>query len=148
MKSIQYMKAAVAALALLGAATLAAAPSQAAALSPAAKAAFAKVVASPTADELAVLKLMEQVVPGSLQALASIVKSSPDTATLAANVEAYTALNPSLLAVIENGVAAFVVDPRLATVAASANCSADAANAHSMVRIWCGLPSLDPYPAP
>jgi len=70
----------------------------------------------------------------------------PDVATLAANVEAYTALNPSLLAVIENAVAAFAADPRLAPAVAATNCSTDVASIHSLVRIWCGLPSLDPYP--
>jgi hypothetical protein len=31
-------------------------------------------------------------------------------------------------------------------IAAETNCSADVASTHSLVRIWCGLPSLDPYP--
>jgi hypothetical protein len=43
-------------------------------------------------------------------------------------------------------VAAFAADPRLAPIVAASNCSADVASIHSLVRIWCGLPSLDPYP--
>jgi hypothetical protein len=145
MKSMEYLKAAAAALALFGAATLAT-PGDAAVLSTAAKATLVNIVNSPTADEHAVIALLEQVTPGSTQALATMVKTAPDVATLAANVEAYTALNPSLLAVIENAVAAFAADPRLAPAVAATNCSTDVASIHSLVRIWCGLPSLDPYP--
>jgi len=145
MKRMQYLKAAVAALALIGTAALAT-PGQAATLSASAKATLVNIATNPTADEQSILKLMEQVAPGSTQALANLVRTSPDTATLAANVEAYTALNPSLLAVIENAVAAFAADPRLAPAVAATNCTADVASIHSLVRIWCGLPSLDPYP--
>ena len=147
MKKSQYMKAAVAALALLALAALAA-PSQAAVLSPAAKATLAKVAASLTPEEQAIVTRLEQVAPGSLLAFVTMVKNSPDTATLAANVEAYTALNPSLLALYENALAAFAADPRLAGLAVPAACTADTANIHSMVRIWCNLPALEAYPAP
>jgi hypothetical protein len=148
MKKTHYMKAAVAALALLGAATLAAAPSQAAALAPSVRSAIAKVANSPTADEQVVITRLEQVAPGSTQALVNMILNAPDTQTLAANVEAYTALNMSLLALYENLFAAVVADTRLAkqVAAAAATCTADTANVHSLVRIWCNLPSLDPYP--
>jgi len=145
MKSMEYLKAATAALALLGAAALAT-PGDAAALSTAARATLVNVATGPTADEQAIIKLLEQVTPGSTQALATMIKTSPDVGTLATNVEAYTALNPSLLAVIENAVAAFAADPRLASAVAATDCSADVASIHSLVRIWCGLPPLDPYP--
>ena len=145
MKNMQHLKAAAAALALLGTAALAT-PGQAAVISASAKAAFANVANSPTAGEQAIIALLEQVTPGSTQTLVKMVKTSPDVATLATNVEAYTALNPSLLAVIENAVAAFAADPRLAPAVAATNCTADVASIHSLVRIWCGLPSLDPYP--
>jgi hypothetical protein len=75
-----------------------------------------------------------------------MVRTAPDTAALATNVETYTALNPSLQAAIEDSVAAFIADPRLAAIADSANCTADVASIHSLVRIWCRQPSLDPYP--
>src|SRR5690242_20368842 len=107
MKSMQTMKAAAAALALLGTAALAT-PSQAAVISASAKSTLASVAANPTANEKAILKLMEQVAPGSTLALLTLVRTAPDAASLAASVEAYTALNPSLQAVIEDGVAAFV----------------------------------------
>jgi hypothetical protein len=71
---------------------------------------------------------------------------SPKHACSASNVETYTALNPSLMAVIENAFAAFAADPRLAPLVAATNCTADVASTRSLVRIWCGLPSLDPYP--
>jgi hypothetical protein len=145
MKSMQYLKAAAAVLALLGTAALAT-PSQAAVISASAKSAFASVAANPTADQKAIVALLEQVTPGSTQTLVGMVRTSPDVATLAANVETYTALNPSLLAVIEDAVAAFAADPRLAPAVAATNCAADVASIHSLVRIWCGQPSLDPYP--
>jgi hypothetical protein len=145
MKSITHIKAAAAALALLGTAALAT-PGQAAVISASAKATLASIAANPTADEKAIVTLLEDVAPGSTQALVSLVRTSPDVATLATNVETYTALNPSLQAVIENAVAAFAADPRLAPVVAASNCTADVASIHSLVRIWCGLPSLDPYP--
>ena len=145
MTRMQYLKAAVAALPHLGTAAQAT-PRQAAVITASTKAVFASVAANPTVEEKAITSLLEQVTPGSTQALANLVRTSPDTATLAANVEAYTALNPSLLAVIENAVAAFAADPRLASAVAATDCSADVASIHSLVRIWCGLPSLDPYP--
>jgi hypothetical protein len=145
MKSIQYVKFAAAALAVLGTAALAT-PSQAAALSASAKSAFASIAKSPTADENAIIALLEQVTPGSTQTLVGMVRTAPDVGTLATNVEAYTALNPSLQAVIENAVAAFAADPRLAPLVKATDCTADVANIHSLVRIWCGLPALDPYP--
>jgi hypothetical protein len=142
---MQYVKAAAAALALLGAAALAT-PGEAAVISASAKATLASVANAPTADQKAIVALLEQVAPGSTQTLVGMVRTSPDVATLAANVEAYTALNPSLMAAIENAVAAFAADPRLAPIVAATNCSADVASIHSLVRIWCGLPSLDAYP--
>jgi hypothetical protein len=145
MKSMEYLKAAAAALALLGAAALAT-PSDAAVLTASTKATLVNVANGPTANEQAIIKLLEQVTPGSTQTLATMIKTSPDVATLAASVEAYTALNPSLMAVIENAVAAFAADPRLAPIVAATDCSADVASIHSLVRIWCGLPPLDPYP--
>jgi len=145
MKSPKHIASAFAALVLLGSATLAA-PSEAATLTPAAKAALAGVAAAPTAEEKAVVALIEQVAPGSLALLVGAVRTSPDTATLAASIEQLTATNASLQAVLERGVAALVADPRLAKLAGGAGCAADAASTHSMVRIWCGLPALDPYP--
>ena len=145
MKNMQYLKAATAALALLGSVALAT-PGEAAVISASAKAVFADIANSPTAGEQTIVALLEKVTPGSTQTLVKMVKTSPDVATLAANVEAYTALNPSLMAVIENAVAAFAADPRLAPAVAATNCSTDVASIHSLVRIWCGLPSLDPYP--
>ena len=147
MKKSQYMKAAVAALTLLASATLAV-PSHAAKLPANVRSAIAKVANSPTPAEQVIITRLEQVAPGSTQALASMVLNAPDTQTLAANVEAYTALNPSLLALYENALAAFAADSRLASLVAATNCSADTANIHSMVRIWCGLPALEAYPAP
>ena len=145
MKTIHYVKATVAALALVGSAALAL-PSHAAVLSPSAKAALASIAANPTPEERAIVKLLEQVTPGGTQTLLQMVKASPDIATLATNVEAYTTLNASLMAVIENAVAAFAADPRLAPVVAASDCSADGASAHTLVQIWCGIPSADPYP--
>ena len=145
MKSMQYVKAAAAALALLGTAALAT-PGQAAVISASTKTTLASVAANPTTDEKAVLKLMEEVAPGSTLALLNLVRTAPDVATLATSVEAYTALNPSLQAAIENGVAALAADPRLAPIVAATNCAADVASIHSLVRIWCRQPSLDPYP--
>jgi hypothetical protein len=145
MKKIPCMKEAVLALALLGSAALVA-PSQAATLTAAAKSTFSNIAASPTPGEQAIVKLLEQVTPGSTQTLVQMVKASPDVATLATKVETYTALNASLMAVIENAVAAFAADPRLAPLVAATDCSADAASLHTLVQIWCGLPSPDPYP--
>lgn len=144
MKLRKHISSAVAALALLGSASLAL-PANAVTITASAKSTLASIAATPTAEEKAVAALMEQVAPGSLQALVNAVKTSPDTATLAANVEALAATNPSLQAVFENAVAAFIADPRLAKFV-GAGCPADAANTHSIVRIWCGLPALDPYP--
>jgi hypothetical protein len=145
MKKIHYVKAAIAALAVLGAATLAA-PGEAAMLSPEAKQILAGVAVSPSPEEQAVLDTLEQVQEGSAVALVNMVRNASDTAILAADLETYAALNPSLMAAIENAVATFVADPRLAPVVAASNCTADVASIHSLVRIWCGLPSLDPYP--
>jgi hypothetical protein len=141
----KHISSAVAALALIGSASLAM-PANAVPISASAKAALQSVAGAPTAEEKAVLALMEQVSPGSLQTLINAAKASPDTASLAATIESLTATNPSLLAVIENAVATFVADPRLAKVIAGTNCTPDATNTHSLVRIWCGLPALDPYP--
>jgi hypothetical protein len=144
MKTIHYVKAAAVALALFGSAA-AALPSQAATLTPTEKSILSNIAANPTPGERAIVKLLEQVTPGSTQTLVQMVKASPDIAALATSVEAYTALNPSLMAVIENGIAAFAADPRLAPLVAASDCSADATSLHTIVQIWCGLPSPDPY---
>ena len=135
---------ALAALALLGAAG--AAPTEAATLSAAAKTALAGVAANPTGEEKALLALMEQVAPGSVFALLNAARGAPNTLSLATTLEALTAANPSLLAVFQETVASFVADPRLAPVAASIDCASDAASLHNIVRIWCGLAAVDPYP--
>jgi hypothetical protein len=145
MTKIHYIKAAAVAATLLGSATLAV-PSQAATLTAAEKSILSSIAASPTPGEKAITALLEQVTPGSTQTLVQMVKSSADVAALATKVEAYTALNPSLMAVIENAMAAFAADARLAPLVAATDCSADAASLHTLVQIWCGLPSGDPYP--
>jgi len=145
MKTLDYVKAAVAAAALLGTATFAA-PRHAITLSAASKAAVQSAVATPTADEKAAVALLEKVSPGATQQLVAAFKSAPDTASLATTLETLTATNPSLLAAIEEVVAAIVADARLAKLVGGTACASDAANIHSMVRIWCGLPALDPYP--
>jgi len=146
MKTISSLKLAVAALALLGTASLAV-PSQAAvALSAAARSSFATVAAAPTAEQKAIIADIQLVAPGSLTALLNALKTSPDTATLATTVETLTLTNPSLMALYERLVASFAADPRLAKLTGGAACAAEAANTHSLVRIWCGLPALETYP--